>query len=277
MIKLEVKDFNLEQTLECGQCFRFKKLDDLHYVVQVMNQIAEIKQIGNILEIDDGHDGDTFNSNLFWSHYFDLNTDYDIIKKTLSKDKILKPYIEYGSGIHILNQPFEEVLISFLMSINNNIPNIKRCIENYSRVFGDLINFKGNQYYSFPDYPKIRPTLEEIQNCKLGFRAKFIVDNLQRLQNGYYHNIELFTFEQQYDILVSAYGIGPKVANCVLLFGLHRVDSFPIDVWIKRKMQDLYFDGQEVSNKTIQQFATNQFGEFAGYAQQYIFYKSITK
>lgn len=264
MLKLQVKDFDLAQTLECGQVFRFKK-ENSGYILQSQSYIAELRQDGNVLYVDSN-----FEDKSFWENYFDLNTDYKSIKDTLKKDEKIRPYIDNGWGIHILNQDFDETLISFIMSQNKQIPQIKQCIEIYCQKFGQKILFNDKYYYSFPK--GVIPSLEEMRECKVGFRDKYILDALTKQKEGLFKDIQAMSEEEQFRVLTSVSGIGPKVANCILLFSLHRNDMFPIDVWIKRKFQDIYFNGEVTDNRIIEKTAKALYGKYCGYAQQYLFY-----
>lgn len=269
MIILEPKDFSLQQTLECGQVFRFKKIDENEYYLHAKEYVAHLKQKDNILEITSNYEDESF-----WTNYFDLNTDYSKIKKELSKNKNLLPAINYGYGIHILRQDFSEMLISFIMSQNKQIPQIKQCVELYCQKFGEKIVFEGKEFFTFPKVQTL-PSIEEIKECKVGFRDKYILDALEKEINGYFENIDNLSEKEQEEKLLSVKGIGPKVTACIMLFGLSRTNRFPIDVWVQRKMQDLYFEGNTKDKETIQKKAEDLFGNYKGYAQQYMFFAGI--
>ncbi len=276
MIKLKCDDFDLKQTLECGQIFRFNKISDNEYIIFVKSNIAHLIQRedtdSKVLLIDSNN-----NDEGFWIEYFDLNKNYKEIKENLSKDKIMKSVIDYGAGIHILKQDFEEMLISFIMSQNKQIPQIKQCINLYCQYFGNEITFKETKYFSFPKFSNALPSIEELRKCKVGFRDKYLLDALTKINKGYFDNIKELSEKEQEEKILTIKGVGPKICNCVMLFGLSRTERFPIDVWIKRKMQDLYFEGKETDNTTIAIKANDLFGEFSGFAQQYLFYAGINK
>lgn len=269
MIELECKDFNIKQTLECGQIFRFQKISDTEYIILNKSNVAHVIQENSKLFISSNNEDKSF-----WENYFDLNTDYKLIKDILSKDKIIKPAVDYGSGIHILRQDIEEMIISFIMSQNKQIPQIKQCIDLYCKKFGEEKEFQNKKYFSFPDI-KTLPSLEELKECKVGFRDKYILDALTKINEGYFKDIKTLSEKEQEEKLLSIKGIGPKVCNCIMLFGLNKTQRFPIDVWIKRKMQDLYFDGEETDNTVIQNKAKELFGKYSGFSQQYMFYAGI--
>ncbi len=182
----------------------------------------------------------------------------------------MKDIVAEGAGIHILNQNFFETTISFIMSQNKQIPQIKQCIELFCRKYGNPISFEGETYYGFPS-EAVKPTLEELSECKVGFRNKYIMDALEKFQSGIFNGIETWEPEKQKETLKSVKGIGEKVANCIMLFGLSCHSEFPVDVWIHRKMQKLFFD-KPATKEEVQSKGYELFGKYAGYAQQYIFY-----
>ncbi len=213
--------------------------------------------------------------------YFDLKRDYKKIKEELSKiDENMKTSIEYGKGIRILNQDLWETIISFIISANNNIPRIKGIIEKLSKKYGKELEFEGKKYYTFPTPKELENvTVEDYRSLGLGFRdirlyetTKMILEkkvDLQELRKN------PNTFEVREKLLTLS-GVGPKVADCILLFSdLKRFEVFPIDVWVRRVMNDLYIknpDETKVSKKQIEKIANEKFGNLAGLAQQYLFY-----
>ena len=268
-------DFNLAQTLECGQCFRFSKLKDNKYIIIAKNKLLEIEQTDSqiILYNTSLHD-----FNHIWRNYFDLNTDYKEIKDYLIiKDSIMESVINNGAGIRILGQEFYEALISFIISQNKQIPQIKQVIENLCSKYGAFIQkLNGINYYAFPTISKLKTLSEEdFRECKAGFRAKYLVDACVNLSSGIIKEEDLLklTSSEILDKLCTIKGVGVKVSNCVLLFGLQRTEAFPIDVWIKRIMEYLYFK-KETKLEIIQTYAKERFGNYGGYAQQYLFYYS---
>lgn len=212
--------------------------------------------------------------------YFDLNTDYENIKKELSRiDDNLKNSIKYGEGIRILNQDLWETLISFIISANNNIPRIKGIIERLSQNYGNKIIWEGKEYFTFPSAENLaKASIEDLRKLGLGFRdvrvyetTKTINQNKQKLQE----------LENEKDVeklreeLLKFPGIGPKVADCIMLFSLKKLEVFPIDVWVRRVMNELYIkkeDETKVDKKEIEKLAKEKYGNLAGLAQQYLFY-----
>lgn len=213
--------------------------------------------------------------------YFDLDRDYELIKDKLAKvDNNMKVSIEYGKGIRILNQDLWETIISFIISANNNIPRIKGIIERLAKKYGNELEFNGSKYYTFPSPEQLRDvTVKDYRDLGLGFRdvrlyetTKMILDNKVDLNELRKNNNTLEVREE----LLKLSGVGPKVADCILLFSdLKRFEVFPIDVWVRRVMNDLYIkqeDEAKVSKKQIEKLAQEKFGNLAGLAQQYLFY-----
>ncbi len=265
LIITELKDFNLREILECGQCFRFERLGDLRYTVTALGRTITACQQADTLTLY-GCTEKEFKEK--WYHYFDLETDYGEIKNTLSQnDEVMTAAIAYAGGIRLLNQDPYESLLSFIISQNNNIPRIKGIISAMSEKYGT----EG----AFPTLEQLLPvTAQELFDLKMGFRNKYIYDAVQCLSQKKVELHKLYTVDTDSAraSLMQIKGVGPKVADCVLLFSLGHRNVFPIDVWVKRVMCQLYFNGREQSLKTISNFATEKWGNLAGYAQQYLFY-----
>jgi N-glycosylase/DNA lyase len=209
-----------------------------------------------------------------WYKYFDLDRDYGHIKDELSKDETLRSAIEYGRGIRILNQEPWELVISFIISANNNIPRISKSIDVLSQMFGEPIEYAGRTYYSFPALDKLGTAEpEQIDLCRAGFRCKYIYRTSKMIYRGEVDldaAAELDT-EDAKKTLLHLSGVGPKVADCIMLFSMQKHDAYPVDVWVKRVTEYFYIH-QEVSMNSIQAFAREKFGDLAGFAQQYLFY-----
>lgn len=274
----DIKEFNLEDIFECGQCFRWNKLNDTTYVGIVKENVIKVCKLNGKIQFKSmGKD----NLEKLVKQYFDLSRDYSKIKQDLSKiDKNMETSVKYGSGIRLLNQDLWETIISFIISANNNIPRIKGIIERLSKAYGKEIIWEGIKYYTFPTPEKLRNvTIEEYRKLGLGFRDKRIYETTQIILNK---EIDLEQMhkntntQQVREQLLSLSGVGPKVADCILLFStLKRLDVFPIDVWVRRVMNDLYIkneDEEKVSKKQIEKIAKEKFGNKAGLAQQYLFY-----
>lgn len=259
---------------ECGQAFRWKKLDEEAYRFIFRDMVLEAHATDDAIEIigDFRDEKDILN-------YFDLNTDYDAIKKTLSaNDEVIRKAIDFGSGMRILKQDPFETYISFIISANNQIKNIKNTIKKLSQMYGEKLNnpFDEEEYYAFPSplaLSNAKP--EDIKEyARAGFRSERIVIASKMVQEGII-NFEELKEKSVDDIrktLLEVPGIGEKVFQCILLFGLGRTDSFPVDVWVKRVMEELYYSGEERNKKLIQEDGMKRFGDLSGYAQQYLFY-----
>ena len=280
--KFELKNqdsFKLRDIFECGQCFRWNEQEDGSYVGIWKNNVVCVKQNGNNISFEGVClDGDLETEII---DYFDLNRDYEKIKSTLSKiDDNLKTSINYGEGIRILNQDLWETIISFIISANNNIPRIKGIIERLSKAYGREIKFKEKSYYTFPSPEDLKDvTVEEYRKLGLGFRDIRLYETTKMILEG---KIDLKKLQENPNTrevreqLLSLSGVGPKVADCILLFStLKRFEVFPIDVWVRRVMNDLYIkkpDENKVSKREIEKLANEKFGDLAGMAQQYLFY-----
>lgn len=267
----QVKDFDLSQTLECGQCFNFYKIKDNEYVICALGEVLHAEQVQNNLIL---HNCIEANKEK-WIKYFDLDRDYGLIKNTLiAGAPELKEAIEDKWGIHILNQDFLETLMSFIISQNKQIPHIKQIVGQLSRTYGTWkCNINDTDYYTFPDLSQLLQIGEEgFRQCRTGFRAPYLQDAVMKVSEGL--NNEAFRgleYEKALEKLKTIKGVGDKVANCVLLFGLGYRSAFPVDVWVKRVMEEVYFHN-DTKKEVIMEFAKERYGEFGGYAQQYLFF-----
>lgn len=257
-------DFNLAHIFECGQCFRWNRISE-----NLFEGVAFGRSVK--METFDWENGkvklritpctkEEFEK--IWYPYLDLGRDYGKIKRQLSEDdKVLEEAVKYGYGIRILNQDLWETVISFIISQNNNIPRIKGCIEKFCRIFGEELP---DGKFAFPkaeDIAKLRE--EDLAEVRLGYRAKYITATAKSIADK--------GLPKNEEELLKLTGIGPKVANCITLFGMAKYDSFPIDVWVKRVMNELY--GIPLSDvKAMKKYARENFRDFGGFAQQYLFY-----
>ena len=270
-------EFNLKDIFECGQCFRWNEQEDGSYIGAFGNNVIQVKQNGQTICFNGNCDGDIKET---VTNYFDLKTDYGKIQKQLaSVDKYMKNSIEYGKGIRILNQDLWETIISFIISANNNIPRIKGIIERLAANYGNAIEYEGKQYYTFPTAEQLKDvTVKQYRNLGLGFRDKRLHETVKMVINKEVDltKIDKLPTPQAREELLKLAGIGPKVADCILLFStLKRFDVFPIDVWVRRVMNDLYIhneDETKVSKKEIAKLAQEKYGDLQGLAQQYLFY-----
>ena len=270
LILENVYDFDICQTFECGQCFRWEKADK-GYIGVAFSRVLHIVQDGETVILYNTSMSDWEN---IWHDYFDFGRDYSSIKKELSKDDVMKKAIAFGGGIHILNQEPFECLISFIISASNNIPRIKKIIDTLCRNFGESIEYCGRTYYTFPSSEVIASlTLEDIGIIKAGFRDKYIINAAKCIASGI-TDLECLK-NASYDYAktepLKLSGVGKKVCECVLLFSLGKTSGFPVDVWIKRIMEYCYFS-EEQTNDAIARYASEKFSNLGGFAQQYLFY-----
>ena len=273
-----LKSFELKDIFECGQCFRWNVQENGSYTGVFKNNVINIEKQGSTVTFKGICDGDIKQE---VTEYFDLNRDYEKIKEQLSQiDNNMKKSIEYGQGIRILNQDLWETIISFIISANNNIPRIKGIIARLSKNYGKEIKWQNEIYYTFPTPQELKDvTVEEYRKLGLGFRdiriyetTKIVLEKQVDLDQMIENPNTLEVREQ----LLTLSGVGPKVADCILLFStLKRFEVFPIDVWVRRVMNDLYIkqeDEKKVSKNEIEKIAREKFGDLAGLAQQYLFY-----
>lgn len=271
------ESFELKDIFECGQCFRWNKQNDKSYIGVIKNGVLSVKKDDEKIIFCGMLNGNIKN---IVEEYFDLNRNYDEIKDELSHiDQYLKNSIEYGRGIRILNQDLWETIISFIISANNNIPRIKGIIEKIAKKYGNEIEWNGKKYYTFPNAEQLKNvSVQDFRDLGTGFRdirlfetTHLILDKKVDLEKM--HTEDTLTAR---DELLKLSGVGPKVADCILLFStLKRFDVFPIDVWVRRVMNELYIkneDETKVSKKEIMKIANEKFGALEGIAQQYLFY-----
>lgn len=285
MVIKGIKNFNIKQILECGQCFRWERITDNNYIVVANRRVIEIIQNGDEVTIENCN-MEEFNN--IWLDYFDLNREYIDIKQELSKDELLRKSVEFGYGIRILNQDPFEMLISFIISARNSIPSIKKTVNKISKKWGDKIEYKGKTYYAFPTPSQLcDATLEEIQETGASFRSKYIISTVKNVNESLEaKKTEKLSDDQlKYDLdyikslstdechaaLQNFMGVGAKVADCIMLFSMGKHSAFPVDVWVKRAMIHFYL-APDVSLQKIRIFGRDKFGELAGMAQQYLFY-----
>ena len=253
----DVKCLNLENTLFCGQAFRWKKNGENSYHGITLDKITDIETDGkNIIfkntSIEDFE--------RVWKKYFDLDRDYENIVENFKSDTHLKAAADEYYGIRILHQDSFEALISFIISQNNNIPRISGIIERLCENFGTKIG----DDYAFPTLEQLKGvTAEDLSVLRAGFRNKYIVDAVEKISSGEVnlHAIYNMPIENARQELIKIKGVGAKVAECTLLYGFGRIEAFPVDVWVKRIMAELYEEGLPECTKN-----------YEGIAQQYLFH-----
>lgn len=269
MHQAHIQDLNLSQIAASGQCFRWKALEEMTY---------EIIAFGKRLVVNQKEDLFTFSCDekefySIWYAYFDLDTDYKKIKESIDpKDRYLSAAISYGGGIRILKQDLWEVIISFLISQNNNIPRIKGCIERLCDHFGEkwMKDCEVSERRKFPT-PDVLSCAEqsELKELGLGYRDRAIYLMAQKLKQDkkYLSRLKAMDYQEAHKALLKEYGIGKKVADCICLYGLYKIEAFPIDTHMKKIIEAYYPNG----------FPLERYQGYAGILQQYLFYYHLTK
>ena len=266
-----LEHFNPIHTFLCGQCFRWEEQEDGSFTGVAYGKVVNIRAEGKSLYISNCTEEDFIN---IWQGYLGLDTDYGVIKNALMGDEHLEKAMDFGWGIHLLNQEPFECLVSFVISTQNQIPRIKKIVKALSESFGNCISFGGKDYYTFPSCEKLASlSLDDLSHINAGYRGPYILDAAKKVASG---EIDLMKIASLSTIdarkeLMKIKGVGPKVADCTMLFSLKKTDAFPIDVWVQKAVRELYL-GQGATLNQIGSFAREKFGEFGGVAQQYLFY-----
>ena len=267
-----LENFDLESILECGQCFRWDKNKENDYTGIVRDKIVRIVQSNSSVVFYNCSQQDFEN---LWYKYFDMGTDYRSIIDSISiNDPIMKIASDFAPGIRILRQPLFETLITFIISANNSIPNIRRVVARLSEMYGDSLYYEGKELYSFPEPDVLADApLEKISMSKAGFRSRYIKKTAVEFANNplTVENLKNLGYAKAKDVLMKYNGVGTKVADCTLLFSGAFTNAFPVDVWVKKIMEELYLK-KDMPLKEISEYADKKFGEMGGYAQQYLFY-----
>jgi len=281
------KPFDLENTLSCGQLFRWEKHGDWWFGI-VERQVLKMRQVNNSLEFEGGGSG-------FVEEYFRLQDDLPHIISTICRDAFIKRAIEAFPGLRVVRQAPWECLISYICATYKNIPSIKGMITELSERFGEEVTFEDRVFHAFPE-PEVlaHASEQELVSCRLGFRAKRVRQAARAVAENEvdFEALRKANYMEAKNELLNLPGVGHKVADCVLLFSLDKLESFPVDVWIKRIVQDRYrhwFDASfiiRISRKNslspreydkVSSLARDYFGEFAGYAQEYLFHFARSK
>lgn len=285
-LDLSVTPFNLEHTLQCGQLFRWETTGNYWYGV-VREKVIKIRQNDDTLEFQ------IFPSeadNKFLWHYFRFDDNLPHILSEIRKDETIEKAIHSLYGLRIIRQEPWECLISYICATYKNIPAIKKMIQNLSKTFGKKIEFENLIFYTSPEPEDLaRASLKELKNCGLGYRANSVLETAKIMENG---DLDLealrkMDYEKAKHELLSLPGVGNKVADCVLLFSLDKLEAFPVDVWIRRIALDFYSKSfslefvEKVSKRKslttgeylkLSDFGRKYFGAYAGYAQEYLFH-----
>lgn len=270
MIKIKIeKPFKLNDTVTCGQIFRFYPQDDGSFDVIIKDRVINVYMDEDYLCVSSNKEE---NLKEVVMDYFDLNNDYSVMIEFLTNnDEKIRPAALFSKGLMMIKQdPFETVM-SYIISANNGVPQIASALNNIAKSYGKKVMFNDKEYYLFPSYKDLKDvSVEDFRNCKVGFRDKYLKAMVDKLNNN---EVDLEAFyaldtKEALDKLMENVGIGPKVASCILLFAYQKYDVFPIDTWVKKVMKNDYeIEGE----KNIRDFATKIYGKYSGIAIQYLF------
>ncbi len=259
------KDFKLKDTFDCGQCFRWEEEDGSFIGVAggYWGRFSETEE--GIELLTDSPDES------FWINYLDLERDYEGVKAKVCINTLMESAVEYGSGIRILKQEFFETLVSYIISQRSSIPKIKSTVKKLCEKYGKKIVAEGREYYTFPSCEDLRNVTEaDYRLLGAGYRAPYLEKCVKMLNLGWLTEEELLKMETPLarERLKTLHGVGDKVCDCVMLFSLKKYDLFPSDVWIKRVMCEEF----GVTEDEAKAEGEKLFGEYSGFAQQYLFY-----
>ena len=275
MIKINNTDINLKDTITCGQIFRFTKEEDNSYTIILSDRVVNIYQDNDSLIIKSNDETDL---EKVIRNYLDLDRDYNNLNnKLIENDCSLSEIIDNCKGFKIINQPKFECIISYIISQNNGVPQIRNAVNNISKKYGKKVMFEGKEYYLFPSLEEIKNcSKEELRELKTGFRDQYIYDFINKLLNNEIdiNIIDEMNSEDAMNYLMQNKGIGEKVASCILLFSYSKLDVFPIDTWVKKYMKDTY----NITNiKDIRKFTKEKYNDYSGLIIQYMFHYKRNK
>lgn len=269
---IKVRDFHLAHTMECGQFFRYKRQDDWFYI-HSGDKFFKIRQEGNHLEFSGADKG-------FIRYFFSLDVSLKKIMSALPQDRYTKKAFQLYYGLRLIRQSPWECLLSYLCSTASNIPKIQRCLDGMAQAFGQEVYLDEIKGYSLPSPQQIavgaRRAVPLLKGLSLGFRSRYIYEVSRCVDIPSLESLRALPCPEAKKRLMELPGVGPKVADCVLLFSLGFLEAFPVDRWIERAIRVFYFKGQNISPKGIQSFAMDYFGKYGGYAQQYLYHYSRT-
>ena len=283
MIELKSFPYDLKETLYSGQAFRWREVENSSYPSPLVHQSVIGNYRVNVWDVLDNVCAsspslDDVELKKLVSDYLRLDDDLNDIYSTFESDTFVSAAVDKYKGLHILRQDPWECLITFICSANNNIPRIRQLVDKLCHSYGEVHWDIEGSYHSFPTPERIVECGElNLRRLGLGFRAKYVFASAVRILEQGIDLLGLRTqdYERGLEILTAFPGVGDKVANCVLLFSMDKLDAFPVDVWIKRVLRESYLtkaDGN-VPDSKLRAWAQNKFGAYAGYANQYMFHK----
>lgn len=266
--------FSLDQTLGCGQVFRWEQTEEGWWYGVVGDRVIKIRQEESDLVFEGA-------KTAFIRNYFSLDLDLEKIIKTIDQDPFIHAAIRNCTGLRLVRQPPWECTVSYICSTNSNIPTIRRRIASIAEQFGKAIEFKGKTYYTFPDPSSIScGGLDGLTECRLGYRQPYVFGTSCSVtdEKQWEETIRGLPYEDSRKELMKLHGVGPKAADCILLFAFQKYEAFPVDVWIRRIMQQNYIKTLDLETgltnrdyDAIRHFARKHFGEYCGYAQEYLY------
>jgi N-glycosylase/DNA lyase len=266
--------FSLDRTLSCGQVFRWDREPDGWWHGVVGSRVIRIRQDGPSLTFKGAPPA-------FIRQYFSLDTDLDTVTASFDRDPFIHDAIVRCHGLRIIRQPAWECLISYICATNSNIPMIKKRIAHLAQTFGTPLKFEERTYFAFPGPASLAGScMSALSGCKLGYRSPYVLETACDIadEKGWYDSIAKLSYEQARLALMKFQGVGPKAADCILLFAFQKYDAFPVDVWIRRIMREHYLKTLSFESAltgweydTIRRFAQQYFGTFCGYAQEYLY------
>ncbi len=268
-------DINLYDTLMSGQAFRINIEDDESFTIIISDRILNIKQENDYLIVNSNNEEDL---ELVTRYYLDLDRDYEVLNKELSKNEILKRDINLCKGYKVLKQDKFEMYISYIISQNNNVKRISGSINKISERYGKKVKYNNKEYYLFPTFEELKNiTIEELRECGVGFRDSYIINALNKLKENpfFLEELDMLPTDEAIKELMKIKGIGLKVASCILMFGYSRFDTFPVDTWVKKYVSENFDIKDDI--KIISKFMKDNFKENSGLAVQYFYHINRNK
>jgi N-glycosylase/DNA lyase len=269
MPSLPAPHFSLRHTLESGQCFRWRALADGWHLVQERGRAWRVRQDGDTLEYAGA-------PRAFVRHFFALDEDFDAVTAALSRDPLVAPAVQACRGLRILRQDPWECTVAFLCSQMSNIKKIRHNMDCIARQFGTPCTFEGRALHAFPQPGRIDDAAR-LRDCAVGFRAKYILAANRMLTDARLARLRRMGYEKAKEALLEVPGIGEKVADCILLFGLGKGEAFPVDIWMERALRAVHFKSAKLPLHRMAAFGRERWGPLAGYAQQYLYHWCRTR
>ncbi len=261
--RLRIPHFSLKHTLECGQFFRFTKVLDT-YIIQSSDRIFSLRQKGDLLFYDGVEEP-------LLIHFFRLDEDLDSILKEIDQDPMIDQAIKKYRGMRLIRQDPWECLLSFLCSSAKAVSHIRCIIEHVCKSSGEKVVWGDYLGYRFPEPQSIRNPLQ-LESARAGFRTNYLVNASRSVDRNQLLLLKDLSYKTAREKLMQLSGVGKKVADCTLLYSLDFLEAFPMDTWIKKGLQKIYFRGRNAGEKAMEEFVSNHFGPYAGYAQLYLYH-----